>query len=145
VFVAKVSKSALVSHSAADMYALVNDIESYPRFLPWCRSTEVLSRNQEEIRATIEIAKGSLSKTFTTQNRLRPEKMIEIHLLDGPFRRLEGAWQFQELRKDACKVSLDLEFEFANPLVRMTLGPIFGHIADTMVDAFCKRAREVYG
>jgi ribosome-associated toxin RatA of RatAB toxin-antitoxin module len=145
VIVSKVSKSALVSHSAADMYALVNDIESYPRFLPWCRSTEVLSRNQEEIRATIEIAKGSLSKTFTTQNRLRPEKMIEIHLLDGPFRRLEGAWQFQELRADTCKISLDLEFEFSNPLIRMTIGPIFSHIADTMVDAFCKRAREVYG
>ena len=142
---AKVSKSALVAYSAADMYVLVNDIESYPRFLPWCRSAQILSRNQDEIRATIEIAKGSLSKSFTTCNRLQPGKMIEIRLLDGPFRHLEGFWQFHTLREDACKVSLDLEFEFANPLLRMTIGPIFSQITDTMVDAFCQRASEVYG
>lgn len=142
---ATVSKSALVAHSATEMYTLVNDIESYPRFLPWCRSSRILSRNQDEIKATIEIAKGGLRKSFTTQNRLQPDERIEIRLIDGPFRRLEGFWQFHQLREDACKVSLNLEFEFANPLLRATLGPIFNQITDTMVDAFCKRAREVYG
>jgi ribosome-associated toxin RatA of RatAB toxin-antitoxin module len=140
-----VNKSALVEHSAADMYALVDDIESYPQFLPWCRSTSVLSRDQNEVRATIEIARGNLSKSFTTRNCMQPYKTIEIHLLNGPFRRLEGAWRFQPLRESACKVSLDLEFEFANPVLRMAMGPIFSQIADSMVDAFCQRAREVYG
>jgi ribosome-associated toxin RatA of RatAB toxin-antitoxin module len=143
--VATVQKSALVFYSAADMYALVNDIESYPRFLPWCRSTQVLSRNDDEVRARIEMHKGGVHKSFTTRNRLQKDKMIEIRLLEGPFLRLEGFWRFQALRSDACKISLDMEFEFASPLLQMAIGPVFKQITNSLVDAFCKHAMELYG
>lgn len=140
-----VRKSALVPYSATQMFALVDDIESYPRFLPWCRSTRVLSRNSDEVQATIELAKGGVRKAFTTCNRLQQDKMIEIRLVEGPFRHLEGYWRFEPLSQDACKVSLDLEFDFSNTLLRMAIGPIFHQMANSFVDAFCKRAVEVYG
>ena len=140
-----VQKSALVFYSAVDMYALVNDIESYPRFLPWCRSTQVLSCNDDEVRARIEMHKGGVHKSFTTRNRLQKDKMIEIRLLEGPFLRLEGFWRFQALRSDACKISLDMEFEFASSLLQMAIGPVFKQIIHSLVDAFCKRAVELYG
>lgn len=140
-----ISKNALVPYSAAEMYQLVNDIESYSVFLPWCRSSRVLSSNEDEVRATLEIAHGSLHKSFTTCNRLQKHKMIEMRLEQGPFRHLEGFWRFDVLGERACKVSLDLDFEFSNRLVGMAMGPIFSQIANTLVDAFSKRAVEVYG
>ncbi|MEI2781621.1 MAG: type II toxin-antitoxin system RatA family toxin [Candidatus Competibacter sp.] len=142
---ATVKKSALVLYSAAEMYALVEDIEAYPRFLPWCRSTQVLSRNEDEVRATIEMVKGGVHKSFTTCNRMQNHKMIDIRLLEGPFKRLEGYWRFEPLRADASKVSLDMEFEFASPLLRVAVEPVFKQIANSLVDAFCKRAVELYG
>jgi len=142
--VAIVKKSALVLYSAADMYTLVNDIEAYPQFLPWCRSARVLAHGEEELRATIEMAKGGVHKSFTTLNRMQKHKMIDIRLLEGPFKRLEGYWRFEPLRVDACKVSLDLEFEFSN-LLRVAIEPVFRQIANSLVDAFCKRAVDLYG
>lgn len=139
------TKSALVSYSAAQMYDLVNDIDAYPRFLPWCRATEVLYRDDDEVRASIEIAKGRINKSFTTRNRLQANKMIEIKLIEGPFKRLEGYWRFQPLRDDACKITLDVDFEFSNAILRMAIGPVFSQIVDSLVDAFCQRATEVYG
>jgi ribosome-associated toxin RatA of RatAB toxin-antitoxin module len=127
------------------MFALVNDIESYPRFLPWCRSTQILSRTDDEVRASIEMAKGALHKSFTTCNRLQHNKMIEIRLIEGPFQRLEGYWRFQCLDVQACKISLDMEFEFANTLLSVAVGPVFNQIANSLVDAFCNRAVQVYG
>lgn len=140
-----ISKNALVPYSATEMFDLVNDIESYQRFLPWCRSSSVLSETEDEVRATIEIAHGSLHKSFTTCNRLQKNKMIEMRLEQGPFKHLEGFWRFDVLGERACKVSLDLDFEFSNKLVGMAMGPIFSQIANSLVDAFSKRAVEVYG
>ena len=140
-----INKSALVSHSSADMYALVDDIERYAEFLPWCRSTEVLSRDQDEVRAKIEIAHGALHKSFTTCNRLQKGKIIEMRLVEGPFKHLEGFWRFDSLGEQACKVSFDLEFEFASKLIGFAVGPVFGQIANSLVDAFCQRAEQVYG
>ena len=142
---ATVKKSALVLYSAADMYTLVNDVETYPRFLPWCRSSSVIHHAEDEARATIEIAKGRVHKSFTTINRMQKHKMIDIRLLEGPFQRLEGYWRFEPLRADASKVSLDMEFEFASPLLRVAVEPVFKQIANSLVDAFCKRAVELYG
>ncbi len=142
---ATVKKSALVLYSAAEMYALVGDIEAYPRFLPWCRSTHILIRNEDEVRATIEMVKGGVHKSFTTCNRMQNHKMIDIRLLEGPFKRLEGYWRFEPLRADASKVSLDMEFEFASSLLRMAVEPVFKQIANSLVDAFCKRAVDLYG
>lgn len=140
-----ISKNALVPYSAMMMYELVNDIESYSAFLPWCTKSEVLARNDDEIRASIDLAKGGVHKSFTTCNRLQAGKMIEMRLVEGPFKHLEGFWRFESLTEDACKVSLDLEFEFSGRLVSMAFGPIFQQIANTLVDAFCKRASELYG
>lgn len=140
-----ISKSALVPYSTAEMYALVNDVESYPGFLPWCRSTRVLSRDGDEVRATIELARGAIQKSFTTCNRLQKDKMIEIRLLEGPFRHLEGFWRFDALDDHASKVSLDLDFEFSNRLISLALGPVFSQIVNTLVDSFQKRAVQVYG
>ena len=142
---ATVKKSALVLYSAAEMYDLVNDIKSYPQFLPWCRSSQVVVYTDEELRATIEIDKGAVHKTFTTTNRMQKHKMIDIRLLEGPFKRLEGYWRFESLRADACKISLDMEFEFSNTLFRKAIEPVFKQIANSLVDAFCKRAVELYG
>lgn len=142
---ATVKKSALVLYSAAQMYNLVNDIESYPQFLPWCRSTQVVVCGADEVRATIEMAKGAVHKSFTTTNRMQKHKMIDMRLLDGPFQRLEGYWCFDALRSDACKVSLDLEFEFSSAVLRRLIEPVFKQIANSLVDAFCKRAVELYG
>ncbi|MCC8987933.1 MAG: type II toxin-antitoxin system RatA family toxin [Candidatus Contendobacter sp.] len=142
---ATVKKSALILYSAAEMYALVSDIEAYPDFLPWCRSTQILSRSEDEVRAVIEMVKGRVHKSFSTINRMQHHKMIDIRLLEGPFRRLEGYWRFDPLRADASKVSLDMEFEFASPLLRMAVEPVFKQIANSLVDAFCKRAVDLYG
>ena len=142
---ATVKKSALVLYSTAEMYALVDDIEAYPQFLPWCRSTRILSRNEHEVRATIEMVKGGIHKSFTTCNRMQKHQMIDIRLLEGPFKRLEGYWRFEPLRSDASKVSLDLEFEFASTLLQVAVEPIFKQITNSLVDAFCKRAIDLYG
>lgn len=141
-----VNRQALVPYSPAEMFALVDDVPAYPQFLPWCRSAQVHSRNEDEVRASIELAKGSLRKSFTTCNRLQKDKMIEMRLVEGPFRHLEGFWRFDALKGGAAtRVSLDLDFEFSNRLMAMAVGPVFNQVADTLVDAFVRRAREVYG
>ncbi len=140
-----IQKSALVPYSSGQMYALVNDIDAYSQFLPWCRSSQVLDKGPDAIKAVVEIAHGGLHKSFTTLNRLQQDKMIEMRLVEGPFRHLEGYWRFDILGEQACKVSLDLDFEFSNRLVGLAMGPIFTQIANALVDAFCKRARDVYG
>ena len=141
-----ISRNALVPYSVEEMYKLVDDIDSYAEFLPWCRSTNVISRDENEVKASIEIARGALNKSFTTLNRLQRNKMIEMRLVEGPFKHLEGFWRFDPLKDNsASKISLDLDFEFESRLVAFAVGPVFNQIANTMVDAFCKRAIEVYG
>lgn len=141
-----ISRNALVHYSVAEMFALVEDIESYAEFLPWCKSTEVLFKSDDEVKASIEISKGALNKTFTTVNRMQKNKMIEMRLVKGPFKHLQGYWRFDALKIDqACKISLDLDFEFSNKILAMAAGAVFNQIANSMVDAFCKRAVEVYG
>lgn len=142
---AVVKRSALVPYQAEQMFRLVDDIEAYPEFLPWCKSATILQRNTDEVRASLELARGALRKSFTTVNRNQPGKMIEMRLLEGPFNHLQGFWHFHSLGQDGCKVTLDLEYEFASRLLKMTVGPVFDHIANTLVDAFCERARDLYG
>ena len=142
---ANISKSALVNHSAAQMFDLVDDVKGYPDFLPWCGGAEEISRDEDVVNATVVIAHSGLNKAFTTKNRLQKNKMIEISLIDGPFKHLHGFWRFEALSDDACKVSLDLEYEFSNRLVSMVLGPVFSQIANALVDSFCTRAEVVYG
>ena len=140
-----INKSALVPYSPAEMFALVDDIEAYPQFLPGCRRTQVHSRSADEVRATIELSKGGVDKAFTTCNRIQQNKMIEVRLIEGPFKHLNGFWRFDPLGGEGCKVSLDLEFEFASRLLSTVVGPVFSQIANSLVDSFLKRAVEVYG
>lgn len=141
-----IHKSALVRYSPAEMFRLVSDIDAYHEFLPWCSDSRILQRDQDGVRAMIEISKGSLHKAFTTYNRYQPDKMIEIRLLEGPFKHLEGFWRFDPLGETAaCKVSLDLEFEFASKMIGLLVGPVFSQIANSLVDAFHQRAEQVYG
>ncbi len=140
----KVLKHALVPFSASQMYSLVNDIESYADFLPWCDKSIILEQTEQEIKASLNIAYGSLNKSFTTLNKLTPETKIEMQLVEGPFKRLQGEWLFTQLGNDGCKVSLALEFEFKSKLLSMTMGPVFSQIANTLVDSFSERAQKVY-
>lgn len=142
---AHISRSALVPYSPEQMYLLVDTIPLYPQFLPWCRSAVEHARDTDEVKASIEIAKGAVNKTFTTLNRLQPDKTIEMRLVDGPFRHLHGFWRFDELKPGACKVSLDLDFEFSNKIMSLVVGPVFNQVANTLVDSFVERARKVYG
>lgn len=127
------------------MYGLVNDVRAYPEFLPWCTATEILEENPHQMLARLHLSWGGLRRTFTTRNRLHPVKMIEIRLVDGPFHHLEGFWRFRDLGEGACKVNLDLEFEFATALVGLAFGPVFTQIADSLVDSFVRRASSVTG
>ena len=142
---ASVRKSALVPFSAARMYNLVNDVESYPSFLPWCGHAELLSRNRDCLCGRIEVRRAGIHQWFTTCNHLVENERIDIRLEEGPFRKLEGDWVFTSLGAQACKVELALEFEFAGKLISAAFGPVFNHVASTLVDAFVKRAKELYG
>jgi ribosome-associated toxin RatA of RatAB toxin-antitoxin module len=140
-----VQKSALVKYSAQQMYDLVEDIESYPKFLPWCSGSRILRRDGNIVEGQIEIAKAGFHKTFTTRNRQDHGGKIQISLLDGPFKSLEGFWSFMPLREDASKISLDLEFEIAGTFASMAFGPVFNQICNTMVSSFTQRAKALYG
>jgi len=142
---AQVNKSALVPFSAEQMYALVDDVPSYKEFLPWCGGSEEVSRENGVVVASVTIAKGSVNKTFTTKNISYDKHQIQMELVEGPFKQLEGSWFFQELKEDACKVTLELEYEFSNRLLGMAVGPVFNQITNTIVDSFVERAKTVYG
>ncbi len=140
----QIHKSALVMHSAERMFALVDDISSYPDFLPWCADAEVHERTPSQVVASLEVAKGGLKHRLTTRNQLLSPERIDMKLVEGPFQNLIGHWHFQHLDRLACKVILQLEFEFSGALSRMTFGPIFSQAATTMVEAFCRRADELH-
>ncbi|MGA1561582.1 MAG: type II toxin-antitoxin system RatA family toxin [Gammaproteobacteria bacterium] len=143
-----VQRSALVPYSAQSMFALVDDVATYPQFLPWCAASEVRTIEGARMEAGITIGYRGLNQAFVTRN-LREQSdqgaRIEMQLVDGPFKRLEGLWQFQSLREDASKVLLDVDFEFANKVLGAVAGPVFSQIVGSLVDAFVKRAEQVYG
>lgn len=140
----QISRSALVPYSAEKMYNLVNDVDSYPQFLPGCVGSRVLNYANNEMTASVEIAKAGISKTFVTHNILKDNKSIKIQLVKGPFRKLMGNWLFTPLNENACKVELYLDFEFTNKLIELAFGRIFKELAGNMVQAFTQRAHEVY-
>jgi len=141
----RIHRSALLPFPARALYDLVNDVAHYPDFLPWCTSADVLETSETQMRARLEVAKGGLSQRFLTCNSLQPGKSIEMNLEEGPFSHLHGLWEFKALGEKACKISLDLTFDYAGPLVKATLGPLFNQAANTLVDAFCERAKQLYG
>lgn len=140
-----IRKSALVPYSADAMYGLVADVERYGEFLPWCGGARILARADDSLTASVDIAYRGVQKSFTTRNRLEPGRSMEMQLVDGPFRKLHGYWRFDPLDAGACKVSLDLDFDFANRLLGMVIGPVFESIANSLVDSFRSRAEALYG
>ncbi len=127
------------------MFALVKDVESYPRFLPWCHSAKILQEVDQQVCAEIVVARLGIRQPFSTCNRYEQDKWMSLELKEGPFRHLRGAWTFTALRHDACKVELEMEFEFAGGMINKAFGSVFHHVANTLVSAFCKQAEEVYG
>ena len=140
----KIEKSALVPYTPEQMFVLVDDIDAYSVFLPWCSQSEVVERTADEVKGQLAISYRQLNKSFVTCNINTPHSQIEMQLVEGPFKHLKGLWLFTPLGNDGCKIELNMEFEFANMLLDMTVGPVFGKIANSLVDAFTERAANVY-
>lgn len=138
-------RQAIVPYSQRQMFELVNNIADYHRFLPWCSQSQIISQTETEVVARLEINWKGIHKSFTTKNVLTPYNYMEIHLVNGPFKHLYGKWHFIPLDEQACQVALDLEFEFAGSIIDRLFQPVFQIIANSLVDAFSKRAHEVYG
>ena len=136
----KIQRSALVEHSAARMFALVNDIEAYPRRFDWCEAAQVLEADDAHVVARLDLGLGALRTWFTTENTLSPPHHIDMQLRDGPFRKLSGRWQFHALDESACKVTLTLEFEPLSRLLARAMALGFQGLADRMVDDFVRVA-----
>ena len=142
---AVVEKSVLVGYSADEMFSLVDAIESYPQFLPWCAGAEVSHRDAEITRATLHIDYRGVRQSFTTENAKQEPRVMLIRLVEGPFKALEGSWRFTDLSDAGCKVELSLSYEFSGRLLEKLVGPVFAFIANSLVDSFVKRAQSVYG
>jgi ribosome-associated toxin RatA of RatAB toxin-antitoxin module len=142
---ATVARSAIVAYSSKQMFDLINDIESYPNFLAGCLESEILSRDGNFIEARLTLGKSGIRQSFVSRNELLPPEKMIMRLKDGPFKSFEGVWQFQAINDNACKVSLDLEFSFKNPILAMTAGKFLEEIANRQVDSLCRRADELYG
>lgn len=140
----KIEKQALVPYSAEQMFRLVDDIEAYAEFLPWCSQSRVVERGSDSVQGELTIQYHALNQSFVTQNRNTPYQKIEMQLVEGPFRHLSGVWQFVPLGDAGCKVELLLQFEFESRLLDMTVGAVFGKLANSLVDAFSQRAKEIY-
>jgi ribosome-associated toxin RatA of RatAB toxin-antitoxin module len=141
----RIRRSAIVEHAAAELYALVEDVESYPRFLPWCVAAVVHDRTPASTRATLTVGLKGIRQSFTTQNENRPVEAIDMRLVEGPFRNFSASWRFSPLSAGACKIDFSLEYEFSSRILARLLEPLFDRIADTMVDAFARRADQVHG
>jgi ribosome-associated toxin RatA of RatAB toxin-antitoxin module len=140
----QVTRSALVPFSAEQMFNLVNDVASYPNFLPGCSGSRIIENSETAMVASVDVSKAGISKTFTTSNQPETGRKILMQLVDGPFKYLHGGWEFTPLDETACKVELKLEFEFTSKLVEMAFGKVFNELTNNMVNAFTQRAKQVY-
>ena len=141
---ATVKRSALVPYSAHNMYCLVNDVASYPQFMDGCTSVEIIEHTEELMRATLHLKKAGIQVNLTTFNKLEADTSIEMHFEDGPFKTFNGLWQFKPLSESACKLTLDLEFEFRSRALASVATGMFTGVSNNLVDALCKRADEIY-
>jgi ribosome-associated toxin RatA of RatAB toxin-antitoxin module len=139
-----VNRSALVNYSAQQMFDLVNDIEAYPQYMDGCVGAKILKREGDWLEARLDLSRAGVHQSFVTRNQLQPPLRMSMSLVDGPFKRLNGAWSFTPLGDNACKVSFELEFEMQNRLIGLAVGKLFETVANNQVDALCGRARQVY-
>jgi len=141
---ALVEKSVLIARTPQQMFALVDHVEDYPKFLPWCGGTELIARTDAHTTARIHVNYHGIKLHFATENAKQAPHCMNIEFREGPFRRLDGGWRFTALGDAGCKVEFRLHYEFSSKLLEKVLGPVFGHIVNTFVDAFVKRAHHVY-
>ncbi|ODS24374.1 ubiquinone-binding protein [Candidatus Endobugula sertula] len=139
-----IARSALVGYSVQQMFALINDIEAYPQFMSGCIGAKILEEGDGFVEAQLTLGKSGIQQHLVSRNELHPPEFMIMRLIDGPFSSFEGRWQFQPLSETACKVSLDLEFEFSNPILAMTVSQWFEQMAGEQVDALCQRASALY-
>ena len=141
----RIDRSALVNFSAGQMFALVNDIESYPQFMQGCTAARVISVNEEELVGELTLSKAGIRQTLTTRNQLIQDREMNMTLVEGAFSAFSATWRFDPLAEQACKVSLQMEFEFAGGLMNFAMEKLFSSSANNLVDALVKRAQLVYG
>ena len=141
----EVRKTVIVPYTPAQMFALVDGVERYPEFLPWCTGVQVLAREAQVTRAALNVGFRGLKQRFATENHNTPPGKIEMKLLEGPFRSLDGTWVFVDLDGKGCKIEFSLSYEFSSRMLATLVGPLFSHISGTMVEAFVKRAERLYG
>lgn len=142
---ASVEKSVLIEHTATEMFRLVDDVEHYPAFLPWCGGVNVIEKTDTATAATLHINYHGIKANFTTTNDKQFPTLMTIRLREGPFKHLDGMWRFTPLGETACKVEFHLHYEFASKLLEKAVGPVFHHIASTFVESFVKRAQQLHG
>ena len=140
-----VSTSVCVNYTPEEMYALVNDVQSYPAYIPMCSQVRLLSSTPEKLKATITMAKGKIKLSFTTENTMEAGRFIRMRLVEGPFKRLNGLWRFEPSGSQGCEATFRLDFEFANALLSMAFGGFFKEVTESMVEAFCRQAVRRYG
>ena len=141
---AVVHKTVLIGYSAEQMFTLVDRVEDYPQFLPWCGGVEIRDREDHKLIAKININYHGLRQSFTTENTNSPPHAMTMRLVEGPFKQFEASWKFNALRPDACKIEFDMHYEFSSRLFESVIGPVFSMIANSFVDSFCKRAEAIY-
>lgn len=139
-----VNQSLIVEFTPGQMFTLVDAVEDYPQFLPWCSGATLIHRDPARTRATLSINYHGIRRSFTTENLKREPGEMRIQLVEGPFSRLEGSWHFTPLADRACRIQFKLHYEFAGRILDKLISPVFHHIASTLVDAFVKRAEQVY-
>lgn len=143
--VAEVKKSVLIAYSASQIFDLVDAVDKYPEFLPWCAAASVIPVDERKVKASVTISYHGVKQSFTTENSRTPPREIEMRLVEGPFRTLDGCWRFTALNEQACKIEFSLRYEFSSKLLEKLVGPVFGYIANSLVEAFLRRAEHVYG
>ena len=132
-------------YSVDQMFQLINDVLAYPQFLPDCSNSKIITEDDNSVTAALLVSKAGLNKWFTTKNTFISNQQVQLELVDGPFNKLYGRWLLTALSDDACKVSLELEYEFSNKMFDLAFGRIFNHLTNNMVQAFTQRAKDVYG
>jgi len=140
----QIKRNAYVQYSPKEMFLLVDDIDAYPEFLPWCKHTKIHHRSDQNVVATIALSKNGIQSQFTTSNKLTQYDTIQLSLSEGPFSHFEGGWTFFDLENEGSKIEFTLKFEFKSSLLDLSLGPFFENICDKLVDAFVLRAKEIY-
>jgi ribosome-associated toxin RatA of RatAB toxin-antitoxin module len=141
----EIINTTVVPYTPEEMFVLVNDIESYPIFLPWCTAAKILSQQEERLTATLSLALGKIKQSFTTENTMQDGSKIEMRLIEGPFKHLNGYWKFNLEDEQSCQIQLHMNFEFKNKIIKHTLGKAFYKVMDSLVESFVQRAQQIYG